>query len=590
MPDSERTFTPEQLRLIDGTGSQYVLACPGAGKTQAIAERYVRRPNHHPRKGMALLSFTNAAADEAAVRCSSKPDLLLCPNFVGTIDKFINRFIVSPVWTSQKEMAPRFIDVWSQLPHTSVKSKDFWASLDWFTFDRSGAAQLSRHSIPSEHRTKFDKLPVWQVRSFEQQAETIRRNYISKGYLSAEASRKIALDYIDDSELRKSLTKILIHRFFEVVVDEVQDCSDEDVQILELIENSGIHLVLVGDPDQAIYEFRGRSENAARRLELLAPLGERLNGNFRSTPAICSAANSLRASNETDISVGRNRDINTPILLLKYDKPPAVAAAKTKVAEAYGIVNEDCIVLAHGRRQAASCAGGSAAELVSEARLARIAIAVEALQSTSNEGSKRRDALKNLTVCLHEASHDAYNQLATHEFYDAIGLSEREYLAKVLRLAHAVNFDRALAPSEFKACLVSSLQEHDFHWVRAGAIQKPKLDKWSNLPSAKQPIFEFSTIHNYKGLQRKFVTVIVPDNKDKWQPHETGVGQWLAGLEGEARRVLYVGATRAEELLMLAVHDSEYDGVYQRLITDEVPFDVVDPTTGRGLGASNQLF
>ncbi|MGY2061859.1 UvrD-helicase domain-containing protein, partial [Nocardia gipuzkoensis] len=225
---------------------------------------------------------------------------------------------------------------------------DFWASLDWFTFDRTGAAQLLRHNTPSGQRVKFDKLEEWQLRSLEQQAEAMRPSWIEKGYISAEASRKIALDYLDDSELRKRLAKLLTYRFFEVVVDEVQDCSDEDVQILELIENTGIHLVLVGDRDQAIYEFRGRSEDSARKLELLAPSGDRLNGNFRSTPAICSMAGSLRASDELDIPVGPNAENDNPVLLLRYDKAQSVASAKMKVAEAYGMDNKECIVLAHG--------------------------------------------------------------------------------------------------------------------------------------------------------------------------------------------------------------------------------------------------
>ena len=42
-----------------------------------------------------------------------------------------------------------------------------------------------------------------------------------------------------------------------VVVDEVQDCDPAQVELLELVAGGGGDLVAVGDPDQAIYAFRG---------------------------------------------------------------------------------------------------------------------------------------------------------------------------------------------------------------------------------------------------------------------------------------------------------------------------------------------
>src|SRR5262245_52092121 len=98
---SELVFTDPQRELIEKPGSVLVEACPGAGKTQCIVERFVQRPGADARRGVALLSFTNAAINEARVRCAERSDLLAAPNFVGTIDSFINRYIVSPVYASK---------------------------------------------------------------------------------------------------------------------------------------------------------------------------------------------------------------------------------------------------------------------------------------------------------------------------------------------------------------------------------------------------------------------------------------------------------------------------------------------------------
>src|SRR6266567_3977406 len=52
---------------------------------------------------------------------------------------------------------------------------------------------------------------------------------------------------------RHKLLNLLSSRFNEVIVDEVQDCSAEDVALLQLLLEAGTRLVLVGDPEQAIY-------------------------------------------------------------------------------------------------------------------------------------------------------------------------------------------------------------------------------------------------------------------------------------------------------------------------------------------------
>ena len=78
--------TDAQQALITTSGSLFVEACPGAGKTWAIVERFSARAHQEKRKGIALLSFTNAAVDEVRARCADDPGLLGAPHFVGTFD------------------------------------------------------------------------------------------------------------------------------------------------------------------------------------------------------------------------------------------------------------------------------------------------------------------------------------------------------------------------------------------------------------------------------------------------------------------------------------------------------------------------
>jgi ATP-dependent exoDNAse (exonuclease V) beta subunit len=52
----------------------------------------------------------------------------------------------------------------------------------------------------------------------------------------------------------------------------------------------------------------------------------------------------------------------------------------------------------------------------------------------------------------------------------------------------------------------------------------------------------------------------------------TALDQWEKGVDAEPRRVLYVAASRAQSLLMLAVYKKHVARVTQILERDGVPF------------------
>jgi DNA helicase-2/ATP-dependent DNA helicase PcrA len=109
-------------------------------------------------------------------------------------------------------------------------------------------------------------------------------NLVASGMLAASASRVMLRRYLDDEELGNTLAELLAHRFSEAIVDEIQDCCEEDLLVLELLRHAGVGLVVVGDPDQAIYGFRTQSPKHLPEFLATLDAGDRLNGNFRSSP------------------------------------------------------------------------------------------------------------------------------------------------------------------------------------------------------------------------------------------------------------------------------------------------------------------
>lgn len=570
-------FTEQQRSLIEGTGSVYVEACPGAGKTQAIVQRFVDRPSvTDERRGVALLSFTNAAVDEARSRCASAPHLLQVPNFAGTIDAFINRFIVSPTYTARTGRTPLFRDTWSSVPMTQVTVPGVRGifALDWFDITVDGVASLVLQRVPAGRRPGAQSLRVDELRRVTDAAAAKWQAMFDRGVLDAATSRRLMVKYLQDDATRRKLVCLLGARFTEVIVDEVQDCTASDALILELIEEAGSKLVCVGDPDQAIYGFRDSESSMLSGLLSRLAVGNRLDGNFRSAPAICSAVGSLRQGSSVDVAVGDMSTVSEPVTVAVYRRPADVKAIVSSVLSDRGIPESDIIVLAHAAATSRSCAGGSGSTRPTDSRLVNFALAIHRFQAASSPPSARREALRKVQSLVCELGGDDESEA---DFLEARGLTERLFADRCLRIVLALTAPFEADPSAFKEELCVLLRLHGVLDSNSSMLRTPNGDKWPFILGQDVTALRHSTIHGYKGLQHRAVALVLPKAASGVSDVD-GVSQWLSGEPGESRRVLYVGASRAQELLILVIHESRMDDVVGRMSTDGVPHIVwADP-------------
>lgn len=91
--------------------------------------------------------------------------------------------------------------------------------------------------------------------------------------------------------------------FNYIMVDETQDNSIRQWNMLKLLSSAHKNLFVVGDPDQAIYSFRGaKPEELVRFEKRFSPCRTIiLNQNYRSTPTILNAANDIIMHNKERI-------------------------------------------------------------------------------------------------------------------------------------------------------------------------------------------------------------------------------------------------------------------------------------------------
>jgi superfamily I DNA/RNA helicase len=107
----------------------------------------------------------------------------------------------------------------------------------------------------------------------------------------------LLLDSVRLLETDKTTLAQLHERFRWISVDEYQDINLAQARLLRLLTVGGANLCAIGDPDQAIYGFRGADRRYFLSFAQDFPGAEllRLNQNYRSTQLILNAASQVIA-------------------------------------------------------------------------------------------------------------------------------------------------------------------------------------------------------------------------------------------------------------------------------------------------------
>lgn len=554
-----------------------VVACPGAGKTRAIVARYLNRASALQRKGVALLSFTNAAVDEVGRRCISSPELLSHPHYVGTFDSFIHRFIFSPRFSTESSMAATLLENWDvqdvtaivpdrQRPHEKF-------SLEHFDFDQNGVATLEPNRISQRHRRRLVEIYRGRSEFLNRKASETRASRLRRGYVSCSEARRQVHYWLQDAKRRSEIAAILSARFAEVIVDEVQDCGREELELLRVLRDVGVVVSIVGDPDQAIFEFRNavpdRIFDFGKELESHISFSD----NYRSSPAICKVNSVLRLAGEPDVPRGDLASCRVPVHVIAYTSSSQIALMFQKILEMEQLSTANSIIISHSNSDAKRAASArDNAEMVNVFAIVA-ARAGLVLRDPSSSPKLRRQAvdrfLRRLIALYSDLRVDSFEEAAVD-----LGTTMPELKGAAVRLALSLDA-RTLSRDKFAALLRERIET--LQWPKqptlgniAQIVKKSSESDWSKLglgePDAR---FQFGTIHSVKGLEFESVCLVIP--KDRSTAEESGLRAWLEGKSAESRRVLYVGASRARRLLALAVHQTNVTDVRQKLDDAGIP-------------------
>ncbi|AEQ53611.1 UvrD-helicase domain-containing protein [Pelagibacterium halotolerans] len=560
--------TREQQEIIDHDGSAFVTACPGAGKTRVMTERARRLFADMPAgRGVAFLSFTQGAVFELETRLREEGILPspVFPSFIGTFDSFVWQFLVAPFGISNCDVRPRLIADIADLAVTPFNGAHPLPLSCFCPVTGTIFAQAAK-----QRGFDLSQKSNQQIQAYVTAAASIRAGLRTRGQLGFDEARGVALERLRDAAAAPRISAALAARFSEVIVDEAQDCNPDDLHIIAWLRDSGLPVKVVCDPHQSIYEFRGGvTDQLFAFAETFDEEGRKaLTGNFRSAPNICKTTAQLRplaSRSAPDEPLGRHKDDATPVLILSYPGAAVPAAIGTTFCEQ---VTQAEIDLAESPVIAATKASGAAAAgqprpSKRRDRSVRLAQAVTDFHFAAgfNDMKTAIDQMHHILLELEGRLGDlSYRQyLADNEIEQASWRPQVLFLLRALRFDPSKHADAKAWHAATKELLSRQLTLND------GPSLSQRL-KWNNAVSTVLAAVPAATamprtIHAVKGMEFPAVCVVTTASTLKSILDYLDTGE--PADKAEDARKLYVAASRAEELLVIAAPRSQS----QRLAT-----------------------
>lgn len=347
-----KTFDEERINFIKNFETIDLQAVPGSGKTTALLAKLLILERHLPlrtNRGILILSHTNTAVDEIKDRIGKHcPKLFSYPNFIGTIQSFVDQFLAIPYIVNYLGYKITRVD-------TETFKEQLWKEFQKIYWDENynkpGGLFWQRHITESQKISKktginaniicndkiknevidlfFDfsdnKIKLFRDSSTLLATQTNLRfigiktailKVLENGFISYEYAYKMGLNCID---VYPRVIKILQHRFNYVFVDEMQDMDIEQYELLERIffnegETRSIYQ-RIGDKNQAIYGGNVSLENIWTNRETTL----NINGSQRLSPCIAELVNCFALSRDGDFKVEGLNQLNIKPHLIVYN-------------------------------------------------------------------------------------------------------------------------------------------------------------------------------------------------------------------------------------------------------------------------------
>jgi DNA helicase-2/ATP-dependent DNA helicase PcrA len=255
-------FNPKQAEAYGFDGHCAVLAGPGSGKTRVLVAKVARLISEKASgpRGVACVTFNNEAVREMRKRLAQLGLKSGKRLFIGTVHSFCIACVVAPFGHLFREDLRQGLTV----AGTHLREQALQQAID----------TLGLGGRTTDWQTQFDRYrrthPLRDSKQWSEDPdmvtliETYEGLLHSQGLLDYDDMVLIALDLMRHHKFVRSALEA---RFPFLVVDEYQDLGYPLHLIVRLLmRNTDIEVFAVGDPDQSIYGFAGADPTYLRNL------------------------------------------------------------------------------------------------------------------------------------------------------------------------------------------------------------------------------------------------------------------------------------------------------------------------------------
>lgn len=306
--DQQRAVYTTQGFVVDIAGA-------GSGKTTALTYRYAYIVNELGISPSSILcvTFTNKAAREMKERISELIGKGHDTSFICTLHSFCVKVLLRDIEALTFSRKFTIMDV----PDQKSALKTVYDELGITTFELSmkdAIAYIEKRKTSEAWEDAVRKLtgpidPVMPVSTEQEDCIDLLKSQIYIKYLCFQR-RNYVLDFTDLITFavflfrhHKHVLSYWADKFIYQMVDEAQDNSHIQWELIRLLSGTHKNLFVVGDPDQAIYSFRGaRPEGLVSFSRNYTPCQSIIMScNYRSTGHILKAANNIIRQNKMRI-------------------------------------------------------------------------------------------------------------------------------------------------------------------------------------------------------------------------------------------------------------------------------------------------
>ncbi|MBA2465662.1 MAG: ATP-dependent helicase, partial [Nocardioidaceae bacterium] len=276
-PTAGRAVAPEldeqQRSVVQHPGGPLlVLAGPGTGKTTTLVEAIVERIEHRGASpdSVLALTFSRKAAEQLRDRVTARLGRTMATTLSSTFHSFayglVRKWSSAEVYSAPLRLltAPEQDVILQRLLGEAAEPVRWPASLSAAVRTRGFAREVqSVLARAQEKGLGFEGLRRLGLR--EERPELVAAALLMQQYVDVvDADNLIdypgliaeAVGLVSDAG-RPAVRQQLREQYSHVFVDEYQDTDPSQVALLQALAGDGRNLVVVGDPDQSIYAFRG---------------------------------------------------------------------------------------------------------------------------------------------------------------------------------------------------------------------------------------------------------------------------------------------------------------------------------------------